>query len=304
MGKKTEVHVEGRRLLLSNLDKVFYPDPGFTKAQVIDYYTRVAPAVLPHLRDRPVTLKRYPDGVDGQYFYEKRCPVYRPDWVPTADIWSEGNQADITFCVINDLPTLIWAANLANLELHTYLHHVDSVERPTVIAFDLDPGPPAGILECCRVGLLVRDLFADLGLACYPKTSGSKGMQVYVPLNTPGVDYVQTKSLARAVAELLEKQYPDLVVSNMRKSLRVGKVLVDWSQNDAHKTTVSVYSLRAKDLPTVSTPVTWDEIEHALARNDGDLLTFQVETVLERIDDHGDLFLPVLTKRQELPRLH
>lgn len=297
-----EVSVEGKRLRLSNLDKIFYPQTGFTKGEVIDYYRRIAPFVLPHLRGRPLTLKRYPNGVAGAYFYEKRCPSHRPEWVKTAPIWSDGNQANVDFCLADDLPTLMWAANLADLELHTSLSLAADILRPTVVVFDLDPGAPAALLECCQVGLWVRDVFAQFGLSAYPKTSGSKGLQVYVPLNTP-VTYGQTKPFARAVAELLEKQHPGQVVSNMRKDLRVGKVFIDWSQNDDHKTTVCVYSLRAKERPTVSTPLRWSEVEAAAENRDASGLSFEAEKVIERCERLGDLFANVLTERQVLPRL-
>jgi bifunctional non-homologous end joining protein LigD len=302
MQERTEAWVEGKPLQLSNLNKIFYPAVGFTKAQVIDYYRQIAPVLLPHLRNHPLTLKRYPNGVEGEYFYEKNCPRHRPDWVPTAPVWSEGNQREMQFCMANDLPTLIWAANLANLELHTSLSNYTNLDRPTVMAFDLDPGLPAALLECCRVALLLRDLFASLDLDCFVKTSGSKGIQVYVPLNTP-VSYADTKAVSRAIAELLEKRHPGLVVSNMRKSLRHGKVLVDWSQNDAHKTTVSVYSLRAKEVPTVSTPVEWSEVENAVKRGTANGLIFQADEVLQRVAEKGDLFAPVLILQQKMPAI-
>jgi bifunctional non-homologous end joining protein LigD len=298
--QETEVVVEGRALRLARLDKVFYPATGFTKGQVIDYYRRVAPVLLPHLRDRPLTLKRYPEGATGPYFYEKRSPPYRPDWFRTEAVWSEGNQEYIDYCVVDDLPSLIWIANLADLELHPSLSFHDPVDRPTVVAFDLDPGPPAGLAECCRVALLLREIFQGLELDSFPKTSGSKGLQIYLPLNTP-VDYGQTKAFARAAAELLEARYPELVVSQMKKSLRQGKVLVDWSQNDAHKTTVCVYSLRARERPTVSTPVTWQEVIRAARSGDANALVFEAEAVLARVARSGDLFAPVLTLRQALP---
>lgn len=297
-----EVNVEGHRLKLSNLEKVFYPETGFTKGQVIDYYRRIAPALLPHLRDRPLTLKRYPNGVNGGHFYEKQCPSHRPGWVQTAPVWSEGNGRTVNFCLANDLATLVWAANLADLELHTSLARAEDVLAPTMLVFDLDPGPPAALLACCRVGLRVRDLFARFGLQSFAKTSGSKGMQVYVPLNTP-VTYDDTKPFAKAVAELLEKETPQLVVSKMSKSLRGGKVFVDWSQNDDHKTTVCVYSLRAKERPTVSTPVTWDEVAAAVEGEDASGLVFESDTVLARVEKHGDLFAPVLTLEQRLPKI-
>lgn len=300
---RSEVTIAGKRVALSNLDKVLYPKAGFTKAQVIDYYVRVAPALLPHLRDRPLTLKRYPDGVEGEFFYEKNCPRHRPHWVRTAAVWSEGNQRDMDYCLANDLPTLVWMANLADLELHTSLSLADHPERPTVLAFDLDPGPPADIVKCCEVALLVLRFFERLGMRAFPKTSGSKGLQVYVPLNVAGVSYLETKAFARALAEELERMRPELVVSSMKKSLRAGKVLVDWSQNDEHKTTVNVYSLRAKDRPTVSTPVTWDEVGDCARAKDPHRLVFESEAVIERVREQGDLFAPVLKLKQRLPRV-
>ena len=293
---RVEVEVEGRRLSLSNLDKVMYPALGFTKGQLIDYYTRIAPAVLPHLRDRPLTLKRYPNGVEGQHFYEKRCPPHAPEWVRRQEA------SGINFCICDDLPTLVWLANLADLELHTSLSLAEPIERPTVLAFDLDPGPPAAILECARVAFALRELLEPLGLEGFPKTSGSKGLQVYFPLNTE-TSYEETKPFALAVAQLLERRHPELVVSSMRKALRAGKVFVDWSQNDQHKTTVSVYSLRARERPAVSTPVSWEELEDALEAGDPAALTFDSDAVLERIAERGDLFAPVLEREQPLPRL-
>lgn len=300
MRTPSEVMIAGRRLKLSNLDKVFYPACGFTKGQVIDYYVRVSEFLLPHLRDRPLTLKRYPDGVEGPFFYEKRCPTHRPDWVRTSAVWSEGKGAEIDFCLADDLPTLVWVANLADLELHTSLSLAKSIGQPTMIAFDLDPGPPAGLSECCQVAVLLRELLDKLRLRSFPKTSGSKGLQIYVPLNTPA-SYDETKALSKALAELLEQQHPQLVVSNMKKSLRLGKVLVDWSQNDEHKTTVCVYSLRAKDRPTVSAPVTWKEVEKGVKPAGAKALVFESDQVLKRTAKSGDLFGPVLELKQRLP---
>jgi bifunctional non-homologous end joining protein LigD len=297
-----EVEVGGQALRLSNLDKVLYPRAGFTKAQVIDYYTRVAPAVLPHLRGRPLTLKRYPNGVEAGHFYEKECPSHRPEWVRTEPIAIRSEDRTVNFCLAEDLPTLVWLANLADLELHTSLSLAVPIERPTILAFDLDPGPQASILECARVALALRELLEPLGLEGWAKTSGSKGLQVYFPLNTE-TSYDQTKPFALAVAQLLERRHPELVVSSMRKDLRTGKVLVDWSQNDQHKTTVCVYSLRARERPTVSAPVTWEEVESALEAGERAQLEFDSEAVLERIDAHGDLFAPVLERRQTLPEL-
>jgi bifunctional non-homologous end joining protein LigD len=293
---RVEVAVEGRTLSLSNLDKVLYPAVGFTKGQVIDYYTRVAPALLPHLRDRPLTLKRYPNGVDGGHFFEKQCPSHRPDWVRSEPV--QMNRKTIDFCICDDLPTLVWLANLADLELHPSLSLVDDVDRPSVMAFDLDPGPPAGLAECCEVAFILREALSQIGLECFAKTSGSKGIQVYVPLNVEGVDYDRgTKALSHALARHLEAQHPKLIVSQQRKELRRGKVLIDWSQNDEKKTTVCVYSLRARERPTVSTPLQWEELE------DPDALVFEAADVLERVEQHGDLFAPVVELRQELPEL-
>src|SRR5579883_2446704 len=244
MGKGTVVEVEGRRLKLSNLEKILYPEAGFTKGHVIDYYVRIAPLLLPHLHGRPVTMKRYPNGVNGMFFYEKNCPSHRPEWVKTAKVWSEGNHRWMYYCLFEDLPSLVWAANLADLELHTSLSLGEHILQPSFLVFDLDPGAPANIVQCCQVGLWIRDIFAKLKLQSFAKTSGSKGLQVYVPLNTT-VTYDDTKPFAHETARLLERQHPELVVSDMKKSLRAGKVLVDWSQNDDHKTTVCVYSLRA-----------------------------------------------------------
>ena len=301
-GGKAELEVDGRKLRLSNLDKVLYPRAGFTKGDLIDYYGRIAPVLLPHLHGRPLTLKRYPDGVEGEHFYEKRCPSHRPKWVETASVWSDRNKQDVPYCLVGDVPTLVWLGNLADIELHTPLARADDMQRPTMMVFDLDPGEPADIIDCCQVGLWIRGMLERLGLSAYAKTSGSKGLQLYVPLNCE-VDYETTKSFSRSVAETLERQLPDRVVSRMTKSLRPGKVLVDWSQNDDSKTTVCVYSLRAGEQPTVSTPVAWDEVELALAEGNRELLTFDYRAVLERVEERGDLFAPVLSERQELPRL-
>ncbi len=300
--KKSTVEIQGKRLELSNLDKVLYPEAGFTKAQVIDYFVRIAPVLLPHLRGRPLTMKRYPEGVNGFHFYEKNCPGHRPDWVQTTAVWSEGNNRWMDYCMIQDIPTLVWAANLADLELHVSLSLGKKIDRPTVIVFDLDPGAPANIAQCCRVGLWVRDIFAHFGLRSFAKTSGSKGLQVYVPLNTP-VSYDETKPWAHELARLLERAHPDQVVSDMKKALRVGKIFVDWSQNDQYKTTICVYSLRAKERPTVSAPVTWAEVEQCLKKEDPNLLVFDSEQVLQRVEQMGDVFAPVLTLKQKLPPL-
>jgi bifunctional non-homologous end joining protein LigD len=301
-----EVNVEGRDLRLTNLDKVMYPKAGFTKGHVIDYYTRIAPVMLGHLRERPLTRIRYPNGVEGKFFFEKNCPDHRPDWVEVARIHTRGTgrwggdssgPRDVDFCLANELATLVWLSNLAALELHTSLANAHDYQRPTMVAFDLDPGPPATIVECCKVALILRDMFERLGLECFPKTSGSKGMQVYLPLNTP-VTYDETTPFARTVAELLEQEQPGLIVSQQSKELREGKVLVDWSQNVDFKTTVCVYSLRAREQPTASTPLTWDEVEAAKKPED---LRFEAADVLERVERHGDLYAPVLDLEQRLP---
>lgn len=287
---------------VSRLDKVLYPQVDFTKGQIIDYYIRIAPVLLPHLKDRPLTMKRYPNGVDAPFFYEKRCPSYRPEWVATARVWSRQNEDEINFCVVNNLATLVWAANLADLELHTYLAKKENMECPTMMVFDLDPGAPANILQCGEVALWLNATLGRLGLKSFAKTSGSKGLQVHVPLNT-AVSYEVTKAFARRLAESLAEQNPALVVSNMSKSVRKGKVFVDWSQNDFHKTTICVYSLRAKEQPTVSTPVTWTEVETALKKQDPMRLSFLPEQVLRRVEEEGDIFAPVLKLKQKVPAI-
>jgi bifunctional non-homologous end joining protein LigD len=287
----------GRTVKLSNLDKILYPETGFTKRAVIDYYTAVAPVLLAHLRDRPLTVKRYPDGVAGKAFFEKRSPRHRPDWVRTVAVRSE-RHATIDYTVADDLDTLVWLANLAALELHAPLAVAADLEHPTAMVFDLDPGPPAGIPECARVALLLRGTFDELGLASFAKTSGSKGLQVYVPV--AGASFAQTKRFAERLAQLFERTQGELVVSRQARSLRTGKVLIDWSQNDPHKTTICAYSLRARPRPTVSTPVTWDEVGAAL---DGAPLGFEADAVLERVAALGDLFAPVLAGGQALPAI-
>jgi bifunctional non-homologous end joining protein LigD len=300
MSKKAGIEVAGKKMTVSNLDKVLYPETGFTKGQMIDYYIRISPALLPHLRSRPLTLKRYPEGVDGFFFYEKQCPSHRPRWVKTTKVPSRREEGHIDYCVMDDLPALVWVANLADIELHTFLHRAPAITRPTMIAFDLDPGPPADIVLCCKIGLRLREIFEHLEMRSFPKTSGSKGLQVYVPLNTP-VTYEKTKAFANSVAQLLEREAPNEVVSRMQKSLRKGKVLVDWSQNDEHKTTICAYSLRAKSHPTVSTPVTWEEVEAGAKRKLP--LVFEAEEAIRRFEKMGDLFEPVLNLKQKLPKL-
>jgi bifunctional non-homologous end joining protein LigD len=300
--RETTVAIEGRSLTLSNLDKVLYPETGYTKGQVIDYYVRIAPILIPHLVGRPLTLKRYPNGVSGMFFYEKNCPRHRPEWVSTAPVWSEGNHRWMNYCLVQNLPTLVWAANLASLELHTSLSCAAAMPHPLAIVFDLDPGEPANIVQCCQVGLWVREAFARFGLRSFAKTSGSKGLQIYIPLNS-GISYAETKPFAHQLALRLERQHPELVVSDMKKSLRTGKVLVDWSQNDEHKTTVCVYSLRARTHPTVSTPVSWAEVGRCLASGNAADLEFTAPQVLERAERHGDLFAPLITLHQQLPEI-
>jgi bifunctional non-homologous end joining protein LigD len=301
-GSAVLAEIEGRELRLSNLDKPLWPS-GHTKGDLIKYYVDMAPILLPHLEGRPLTLKRYPSGVEGQHFYEKQAPAHRPDWVATAPVKLEKGKV-INYVLAHDAATLAWLGNLADLELHTPMHRVDEqghVGEPTMIAFDLDPGEPADLLDCCRVATVLHGMFEHLGLTAVPKTSGSKGMQVYVPLNVPGVTYAQTKGFAKAVAELLEAEAGDQVVSRQTKTLRKGKVLVDWSQNDINKTTVSVYSPRARERPTVSTPLTWDEVHAAVQAGSADDLVFDIDDVRARVREHGDLFADVLTVTQELP---
>ncbi len=286
------VDVDGTQVALTNLEKVLYPAVGFTKGQVLDYYTRIAPVLLPHLAERAVTRKRYPDGVEGQVFFEKNAPRGTPDWVRTENLPSPGSskgRETIDYVVVDDLATLVWTANLASLELHTHMWRVDR-DSPDMVVFDLDPGPPATIVECCQVAQLLRPLLEADGLAPLAKTSGSKGLQLYARADA-FASSEQTSAYAKGLAQRLEKEHPDLVVHRMTKSLRDGKVLVDWSQNSAAKTTVSVYSLRARERPTVSTPVTWDEVDSCTAPGD---LVFTSDDVLARVEQHGDLFAPLL----------
>jgi bifunctional non-homologous end joining protein LigD len=296
------IEVQGKNLKLSNLEKVLYPSIGFTKKQVIDYYVRIAPAILPHLAGRALTRKRYPDGVDGEPFFEKNAPMHRPDWVKTAPIWSGRNRRNVNYVLCDDVATLIWLANLAALELHPSLAKAKDITCPTMMVFDLDPGPPADIVQCCQVGIWLREIFDQFDLQSFPKTSGSKGLQIYVPLNTR-TTFDATKMFAHALAQLLEHDHPKDVVSDMKKQIRTGKVFVDWSQNDEHKTTVAVYSLRARERPTVSTPVKWEEVEGALRKNDASMLVFDATQVVARFEKMGDLFEPVLKLKQSLPNL-
>ena len=291
------VDVAGRHLTLTNLDKVLYPVAGFTKAQVVDYYARIGEWMLPHLAGRALTLVRCPNGVDGQRFFEKRCPPHHPDWIPAV--------GELRSCEVRELAALVWLANLAALELHTLQARADRPERPTAMVLDLDPGPPAGILDCCRVALELRALLEELGLVAVVKTSGSKGLHLSVPLNSDdaGVTADATKGFALSIGQALASRFPDRVVTDMRKEVRPGRVFVDWSQNDEHKTTVSAYSLRIAPRPTVSTPVSWDEVDDALAGGDADALVFEAADTLQRVADAGDLYADNVTVEQHLPRL-
>ena len=303
MAESRQVEVDGRELRLTNLDKVLYPQAGFSKGEVVDYYARVATAIVPHLAGRALTLRRFPEGVDDTdaAFFEKRCPKHRPEWVATTRVLAGPRSGYIDYCVCDDLPTLVWMAQLAAIELHPSLSLGARHGQPTVLAFDLDPGPPADVLDCCRVALRLREVLDRVGLECFAKTSGSKGLQLYVPLNTK-VTYEQTRPFAQAIAQLLAKQTPGEVIAKMgKKTLRKGKVLIDWYQNNERKTTIAVYSLRARERPTVSTPVTWEELERAVERDDAGSLVFEAGDVLERIEKHGDLFAPVLELKQKLP---
>ena len=301
MAKKTTLKVEGKELAVSNLEKVYYPKTGFTKGEMIAYYIKIAPHLLPHLKGRPLTLKRYPNGVDAPFFYEKQCPKPRPSFVKTASVKRHHEPGAIEYCLVENLPTLVWAANLGDLELHVFLARAKAVDRPTQIVFDLDPGAPADAVQCAQVALWLKEMFDRLGLEIFVKSSGSKGMQVYVPLNTP-TSYEETSPFAKAVAQTLERAHPELVVSDMKKALRKGKVLVDWSQNSETKTTVCVYSLRAKERPTVSMPLEWSEVERCLKKKDASLVFFEAEAALQRVKEKGDLFAPVLTLKQSLKK--
>ena len=305
MGETRQVEVEGKELKLSNLDKVMYPKTGFTKGEMVDYYAKVAPAIVPHLSGRAVTLRRFPEGIEDldAAFYEKRCPKHRPKWVKTAKVQAGPRAGVIEFCVCDSLPTLIWMAQLAALELHPSLSKSRAPKRPTSLVFDLDPGPPADVVDCSRVALRLREVLSQLNLECLIKTSGSKGMQLYVPLNGKAT-YEETRPYAQAIAQIVANQDPENILAKMGKRTdRSGKVFIDWYQNNERKTTISVYSLRARERPTCSTPVTWDEVEQAAESGKGDHLVFETKDVLKRLDKHGDLFAPVLELEQELPEL-
>ena len=301
MAKTVSIEVQGHQLKLSNLEKVLWPETGFTKAQMIDYYTRIAPVMLDHLKGRALTLKRYPDGVKGEYFYEKECPRFHPDWMETYTMPSRNARGKVDFCAVDDAASLVWLANLATIEFHTLLSLDGDWDRPTFVAFDFDPGEPADVFDAAWAASQMHELLKDLGLESLPKVSGGKGVHVYVPLNTP-VSFDDTKTFARAMAQLLEKQFPDRVLSNMRKDLRKGKTFVDWSQNDRHKTTVCAYSLRARSTPAVSMPVTWDELDEARRHKQAKDLLFEAWEALQRVEERGDLFAPVLELKQTLPK--
>ena len=290
---KVAVQVDGRTLTLTNLGKVLYPQTGFTKAEVLDFYQRVAAVLVPHIAGRPVTLKRYPEGVDGEAFFQKHVTAHRPDWIRTAEVPSESSRGrgsgPVTYLVVDDLPALIWAANLAGLELHVPMWRMPDIRRPDLLVFDLDPGPPANIVDCCRVAEDLRPLLEADGLAPLAKTSGGKGLQLYARIS--GLTSDQASDQARAYAEQLEREHPRRIVSRMTKALRTGKVLIDWSQNNGSKTTVAPYSLRARPSPTVSTPVSWDEVQ---ACHRPEELFFTADVALDRVAELGDLFAPLL----------
>lgn len=299
---KKVAEVAGRNLSLSNLEKDLYPSYGFTKAQILDFYRRISPFILPHLKGRALTLKRYPDGVESEFFFEKRCPSHRPPWVNTAELRQHDGE-HMTVCLVNDLNTLTWVGNLASLELHVPLARADSPERPDAVVFDLDPGDRADILDCARVALTIRDLLASLKLTGCAKTSGQKGLHVYVPLNRKEATFTDTKQFSKAVAEVLQRGYPDLVTAKMAKEQRKKRVFINWSQNDASKTMICVYSLRAREKPFVSFPLAWTELEGLAARGDPEKLHILHSEALRRTESEGDLFREVLVKKQRLPNL-
>ena len=297
MGTPIEVAVDGRTLRLTNLDKVLYPS-GFTKGEVVDYHARIAPWILPHLAGRCITFRRFPDGTDRDGFFEKRCPAHRPDWLPTA-VGPGDRHGGIDYCRIEEPAAMVWAANLAAIELHAPMALAVDLDTPRTLVFDFDPGPDTAIAECCEVALATRDVLDAVGLVGWCKTSGSKGLQMYVPLNTPDVTHESTADFALAVGQVLERQLPGRVTTVMAKAERTGKIFVDWSQNALHKTTIAPYSLRAREAPTVSTPVTWDEV--SACASGGMVLRFEAADVLHRVHELGDLFEPVLSLEQQLP---
>jgi bifunctional non-homologous end joining protein LigD len=296
------VEIAGRRLSLANLEKDLYPSYGFTKAQILEYYRRIAKFILPHLQDRALTLKRYPEGVDQEFFFEKRCPAHRPAWAKTAEIRRDDGEP-MTVCLVNDLETLMWVENLASLELHVPLARVTSPETPDSMVFDLDPGDPANILDCARVALILRDLLIPLGLTSYVKTSGQKGLHVYVPLNRQETSFEDTKKFSKAVTDIMQKNYPDLVTAKMAKEYRQARIFINWSQNDSKKTMICIYSLRAREKPIVSFPLTWRELENLAGQADPEKLHIIYSEAVNRAEKQGDLFAEVLVKKQKLPHL-
>ena len=299
---RTFVEMAGRRVPLTNLEKDLYPSYRFTKAHILEYYRRIAPFILPHLKGRALTLKRYPEGVEKDFFFEKRCPSHRPPWVKTAEIPQDDGER-MTVCLVNDLETLIWAENLASLELHVPLARANSPETPDSMVFDLDPGDQAGILECGRVALILRELLSGMGLESYAKTSGKKWLHVYVPLNRKETTFEDTKTFSKAVAGIVQKHYPDLVTAKMAKKERSAKVFINWSQNDASKTMICVYSLRAREKPFVSFPLEWKELEKSAGSGDPESLQVIHLEAVSRAEKKGDLFREVLAKEQRLPHL-
>jgi bifunctional non-homologous end joining protein LigD len=297
MAAPIEVDIEGRTVRLTNLDKILYPS-GFTKAEVVDYHLRIAPTIIAHLAGRCITFRRYPDGTDHDGFFEKRCPTHRPEWVPVA-LGPGDRQGGIEYCRIEEPAAMVWAANLAAIELHAPMALAADLDTPRILVFDFDPGPKTSIVDCCEVAIGVRAVLDSVGLQGWCKTSGSKGLQLYVPLNTPGVTHEATADFALAVGQVMERQLPGRVTTVMAKVERPGKVFVDWSQNAHHKTTIAPYSLRARHDPTVSTPVTWEEVE--ACASSGVELRFEAGDVLSRVDELGDLFADVLTLEQRLP---
>lgn len=295
------VEIAGKRLSLSNLEKDLYPSYGFIKAHVLEYYRRMAPFILPHLKDRALTLKRYPEGVDKDFFFEKRCPPHRPAWVKTAEALND--EEPMTVCLVNNLETLIWVENLASLELHVPLARIDSPETPDFMVFDLDPGDYANTLDCARVALILRDLLSSLRLTSYVKTSGMKGLHLYVPLNGKEATFEDTKKFSKAVAVIMQKNYPDLVTAKMAKEYRKGKVFINWSQNDPKKTMICVYSLRAREKPVISFPLSWEELDELAGHGDPKKFNVMPSEAVSMVEKNGDLFREVIVKKQRLPYL-
>jgi bifunctional non-homologous end joining protein LigD len=294
------VEIAGKRLSLSNLEKDLYPSFGFTKAHILEYYRRMAKFILPHLQDRSLTFKRYPEGVDQDFFFEKRCPSHRPVWVKTAEVRIEDKER-MTSCLVNDLETLMWVGNLASLELHVPLARASSPETPDSMVFDLDPGEQANILDCARVALILRDLLMNLRLLSFVKTSGKKGLHLYIPLNRTETTFADTKKFSKAVAEIMQINYTDLVTAKMAKEYRQAKVFINWEQNDAKKTMICVYSLRAREKPMVSFPLAWSELEDLAGQGDPEKLQVIASEAVSRAERHGDLFGELLVKQQKLP---